>query len=262
MQELPVILLVQGSFQPHTVYERLTQRLQALGFVVIHPRLPSYTNTDHPDYPKTTLIYDALAVRLELTRLVEYEGKTVMVVMHSYGGLVGSEAIPDDLSYIHRQESALPGGVIRLFYFCAFVLDKGQSVLGAFGESPTNDVHPDGRFYFIGAEEKLYADLPKSEAALWTSRMLPSSHNVQKTVLTRAAWKYIPSTYIVCENDQALPPQFQEAFAATVKAQVERCGTGHSPMLSHLDMLAQSIHGVAVKSVGERAGRQVELEID
>lgn len=48
-----------------------------------------------------------------------------------------------------------------------------------------------GCFYFIGAEEKLYADLPKSEAALRASRTLPSSHNVQKTVLTSAAWKYI-----------------------------------------------------------------------
>lgn len=141
MQESPVILLVQGSFQSPTVYQQLTQSLQALGYVTTHPRLPSCTNTDDPDFPKTTLVDDALAVRLELIRQVEYEGKTVVVAMHSYGGLVGSEAIPEDLSYTKRRSSGLQGGVVHLFYLCAFILDKGQSVLDTFGESPTNHVH-------------------------------------------------------------------------------------------------------------------------
>ncbi|KAL8754281.1 MAG: hypothetical protein Q9199_004455 [Rusavskia elegans] len=141
MQELPVILLVQGSFQSPVVYQQLAQSLYALGFVTIHPRLPSCTNTDDPDFPKTTLVDDALAIRLELILQVEYEGKTVLVAMHSYGGLVGSEAIPEDLSFTKRQSLGLPGGVVHLFYFCAFLLDKGQSVLGTFGESPANDVH-------------------------------------------------------------------------------------------------------------------------
>ena len=138
MQALPEILLVQGSFQSPIVYEKLTQSLQALGFTTIQPQLPSCTNTDHPDFPKTTLVDDALAVRLEFTRQVEYEGKTVMVLV-PYGGLVCSEAISEGLSYTKRQALGLPGGVIHLFYFCAFVLDKGQSIMSTFGESPTND---------------------------------------------------------------------------------------------------------------------------
>lgn len=101
----------------------------------------------------------------------------------------------------------------------------------------------------LGAEQKLYNDLPSPEASLWASRTLPSSHAVQTTKLTRAAWRYIPSTYLVCENDQAVPPQFQEAFAATAQAHVERCGSGHSPMLSHTEMLAQRIHNTAMKAI-------------
>ncbi|KAL8665979.1 MAG: hypothetical protein Q9168_007584 [Polycauliona sp. 1 TL-2023] len=240
MQALPEILLVQGSFQLPTMYEKLIQSLQALGFTTIQPQLPSCTNTDHPDFPKTILVDDALAVCLELTRRVQYEGKTVMVVMHSYGGLVGSEAIPEDLSYTERQALGLPGGVIHLFYFCAFILDKGQSVLGTFGEPPTNDVHV--------LSKTLYADLPKPEAALWAFRTLPSSHKVQETATTRAAWHYVLSTCLICEKDQAVPLQFQEAFAATAQAHVERCSTGHSPMLSHPDMLARRIHDAAWKA--------------
>ena len=70
---------------------------------------------------------------------------------------------------------------------------------------------------------------------------------MQTTKLTRAAWRYIPSTYLVCENDQACPPQYQEMFAANAKAQVERCSAGHSPMLSQTDMLVGKIVGVLKK---------------
>src|SRR4051812_32681658 len=109
--EKPTILIVQGSFQTPLVYDGLSKGLLALGYPTIHPALPSCTNTDSPTFPSITLVDDALAVRLELTRQVEYEGKTVVVVMHSYGGLVGSEAIPEELSYSKRQAKGLPGGV-------------------------------------------------------------------------------------------------------------------------------------------------------
>ena len=63
-----------------------------------------------------------------------------MVVMHSYGGLVGSEAILEELSYSKRQAQGLQEGVLHLFYFTAIILGVGQSVLGTFGKSPFNDV--------------------------------------------------------------------------------------------------------------------------
>lgn len=139
-EEKYTILLVQGSFQTPLVYEPLLKRLKSLGYPTVHPPLPSCTNVDDPAFPSTTLIDDALAVRLELTRQVEYRGKTVVVVMHSYGGLVGSEAIPEDLAYANRKARGLPGGVTHLYYFSAFILPAGQSVIDAFGESPNNNV--------------------------------------------------------------------------------------------------------------------------
>jgi hypothetical protein len=60
--------------------------------------------------------------------------------MHSYGGLVGSNAISKELSFAYRKQAGLLGGVIHLHYIAAFVLDVGQTVLGTFGESPNNDV--------------------------------------------------------------------------------------------------------------------------
>ena len=139
-QELPTILLVQGSFQIPQVYSKLVQGLEAQGYPTIHPQLPSCSNTDSPNFPQVSLVDDALAIRTELTRQVEYEGKNVVVVMHSYGGLVGSEAITEDLTWAKRRAQGLPGGVIHIFFYAAFLLNEGQSILSAFGESPNDDV--------------------------------------------------------------------------------------------------------------------------
>lgn len=90
-----------------------------------------------------------MAVRAELGRLIEQEGKIVLMVQHSYGGLVGSEAVIERLSYEKRQALGLPGGVFHLFLYAAFLLDEGQSVLGAYGESPNNDVRVSAHKFFI-----------------------------------------------------------------------------------------------------------------
>ena len=140
MPTSPEIVLVQGSFQIPQVYEQLVAGLRGRGYPTTHVELPSCSHTESADFPKKSLLDDAAAVKDELTKLVERDGKSVMVVMHSYGGLVGSEAVTEELSYAKRQSSGLPGGVIHLYYYAAFLLNEGQSVLGTFGESPNNDV--------------------------------------------------------------------------------------------------------------------------
>jgi pimeloyl-ACP methyl ester carboxylesterase len=61
-------------------------------------------------------------IRSELTKLVEDLGKDVMVVMHSYGGIVGTEAVHESLAKKAREGKVLPGGVLGLLYMCAFLL--------------------------------------------------------------------------------------------------------------------------------------------
>jgi pimeloyl-ACP methyl ester carboxylesterase len=89
--------------------------------------------------------------------------------------------------------------------------------------------------------QTIYNDLPASEASLWESRMIAQSYAVQRTEMTRAAYKYIPSTYLICENDQAAPARYQEMFAKMANSHVERCDSGHSPMLSQTETLVQKI---------------------
>ncbi|KAG8531192.1 uncharacterized protein KY384_004550 [Bacidia gigantensis] len=249
--ELPTIVIVQGSFQIPKVYEQFEGSLRKQGYPTVHPRFPSCTDVDDPDFPNRSLIDDALAVRSELIRLVEYEHKTVVVVMHSYGGLVGSEAVAKDLVYADRKARGLAGGVIHLFFYAAFLLPEGQSVLGKFGESPNSIVTPDGRFIIKNAQQNLYNDLLPAEAEYWGSLLIFQSHKVKKTVLTRAAWRYIASTYLICEGDQAVPPQYQEQLANMASAHIERCSAGHSPQLSQVEMLVGSIDGALKRAVAE-----------
>ena len=139
LNEKPTLVIVQGAFQDPSVYEGLEKLLSSQGFPIVHPPLLSCSNVESPKFPSITLIDDALAIRMELARLVEYEGKTVVVIMHSYGGLAGSEAIPNHFSYSTRQASDSPGGVIHLFYIAAFLLYEGQSMMEAFGKPTNND---------------------------------------------------------------------------------------------------------------------------
>ncbi|KAG6368753.1 hypothetical protein INS49_002967 [Diaporthe citri] len=103
----PAILLVQGSFQLPEAYGKLASALRSRGFLVVQPRLPSLTDHDSPDFAKQDLSDDSRAIEAEAKRLVVDEGENVMVVMHSYGGLAGSDAIPQDLSLQSRRRAGL-----------------------------------------------------------------------------------------------------------------------------------------------------------
>lgn len=202
----PTILLLQGSFQLHEVYRKLHVALEAARFPIVQPSLPSLCGQDEPDFALKNLGTDADEVQSVLRRLFEEDNRDVLVLMHSYSGLVGVEAIPEELSRQHRK------GRGHLFFFSAFIVAQGQSVLGTFGESPNNDLRPNGPFCLKDPGPKIYSDLPPEEADYWAAKVVDKSHAVQETVLTRAAYRYVPSTYVICEKDQAVPPQVQEMF--------------------------------------------------
>lgn len=71
--------------------------------------------------------------------------------------------------------------------------------------------------------------------------------------LTVAPWKTIPCTYILCENDKAIPLAVQEGMIAMAQQMapesfdvIERCSAGHSPFLSQPKWLASKL----VKAAG------------
>ena len=130
VKEKPTILIIQDRFQTPAIYKDLVDRLVSLGYPTVHPLLPTCSNTQHPNFPSLTHLDDATAVQSELVRLVEREQKTVLLVMHGYGGMVGSEAVLEYMSYSNRRVKRLSGGVIHLFFVCASFVGLGQSMQG------------------------------------------------------------------------------------------------------------------------------------
>ncbi|KAI1500727.1 alpha/beta-hydrolase [Biscogniauxia marginata] len=231
--------------KPTIVYHKFARLVESRGFPVVQPSYPSLSGQDEQDFAKKTLADDVGVVEAVIKKQVEGEGKTVLVVMHSYGGLVGAEAVPEELILKDRKSHGLPGGVAYLFYFSAFVMPMGQSVATAVGDSPDHD-HWDGRFKMRDPLATMYSDLPADEAAYWSDRVIPQSNAVKDTVMKRCAYTYVPSTYVVCTGDKALPPPVQEMFAQLAGAVVKKIDSGHSAMLSRPDELVALLEEAAM----------------
>jgi hypothetical protein len=142
------IVIVQGSFHTPLAYQRLTESLQLQGLETFEPELPSCSGIEDADFLSKTLDDDLAIIESLIDRLVVDEGRRVFIVMHSYGGLVGSNAISEDLSFKNRKTAGLSSEVFHLFYIAACLLDEGQAVLGTFGELLNNDVRVHGHASF------------------------------------------------------------------------------------------------------------------
>jgi hypothetical protein len=128
----PVILIVPGSFSNASSYYALVDKIQSLGSEASVHNLPS-TNRHAPEEP-ASLQDDAVFFRNIIEKLAD-QGKDIVVVMHSYGGVVGSEAVKG-VAKAERQKSGKLGGAIKLVYVTAVVLPVGVSMTSEQGDPP------------------------------------------------------------------------------------------------------------------------------
>ena len=100
-----------------------------------------------------------------------------------------------------------------------------------------------------------YNDLPDDMAEDAAKYICPNSRNIVETPISYVAWKYIPTTYIICERDNAITPAVAEWLISScqVPCEVLRLDASHSPFLSMPDRLAAVIR----RAAGEK---DVDLE--
>jgi len=89
-------------------------------------------------------------------------------------------------------------------------------------------------------ESVFFNDLDATAAASAVGQLGYQSYSSMRQPLTETAWRSIPSTYIVCEADNAVPVAAQELMARRAD-DVYRLNTSHSPFLSQPAALAQLI---------------------
>ncbi len=124
----PTVLFVHGSWHTPVHFGPVIQVFEKAGYPTSCPRQPSAGAL-----PPITLKDDAECITHELEKLVEQENKDVVVVGHSYGGVVATQAVQQRFAKKIRQEAGKKGGVIRIVYMCAFLLPTGSGLAGAMG---------------------------------------------------------------------------------------------------------------------------------
>ena len=175
-------------------------------------------------------------------------GHDVVLLGHSYGGQVISEAAKD----LGKAEDS--NGIVHLIYCCAFMLEEGESCAGYLADnsdrsmkkSNWNAVSEDGltSTVLVGqAISTFYADVDPNLAKLSESRLGTHSANTFASPLMHAGWKQIPSTYILCQDDMAMPVKLQKKMVERGRSHVKSVSlkASHSPFLSQPDAVCNII---------------------
>ena len=247
----PTILLIPGAWHAPAHYQALIDHLQRVHFDVVCPQLPTYGAIS----ADVGLIEDAQVARDALNELVG-KGKQVLILCHSYGGVVTAEAVTEAQSYRARSLAGLEGGVIGIVWLCAFALVPGNSLVGTLGRgrqpphiqeqvsatcragrrkggwgvgvvgsretwcTKNTDVclQPDGMLTMSNPAFHLYGDIPTDQADHWISLLKPQPAIAQSTPITHAPYNVIPSLYIYTEQDMAVPILLQKFIVKSVEA--------------------------------------------
>ena len=250
----PTIVLIHGGWHIPSTYSKFTNSLKSAGFEVHVPRLPS-TNEARP--PNTDLTTDTAMIRGYVESLVD-AGRTVIAIMHSYGGQVGTNALYD-LGLKDRTQHGKSGGVTNLIYMCAFALPEGGSMVGKVKEfghehllplafdfaDDDSCVNRDPKTLLIGP------DVEDVEAEAYVSSLVRWNGKSMYQAITHCAWREIPVTYIYTSQDMTVPLDYQKSMVEHMQADGRtvyafELATGHCPNLTLTQEVVDIVTHVAV----------------
>ncbi len=117
----PTVVIVPGFWEGRETYNATTREIISAGYACTTVQLPS-TGTVPPNNP--TMHDDINAIRRVLENILEREGKEIVLVMHSAGGFLGSNAI-EGMSVEERKAQGKDGGVRKLLVLTAGLLPEG-----------------------------------------------------------------------------------------------------------------------------------------
>lgn len=127
--EKPAVLLVHGAWHTASCWDPLRAELKKLSYPTEAVQLKSSGSA------VTSHLEDTAIVRKVLEALIMSGGKSVILVMHSYGGVAGTNAV-HGLEAAARQEKGEKGGIIHCLFVAAFLVPRGSSLIGIFPEAP------------------------------------------------------------------------------------------------------------------------------
>lgn len=126
-------ILVPGAWHPAASFNPIIGPLKDAGYDVRAIELPSFAT----EPPLDDFRPDVDLISREIEDAAD-KGQDVVVFMHSYGGIVGAESCRG-LGRQERKASGKTGGVVRLVYCCAFMVEEGRLHFSIFREILTVD---------------------------------------------------------------------------------------------------------------------------
>ncbi|KAB2575849.1 putative prolyl aminopeptidase protein [Lasiodiplodia theobromae] len=248
----PHIVIVPGGWHSPKHFAPTTELLEAAGYTVHGVNLASVNASP----PLTDWRPDVAAIRSTIEAAIGPDNNDVVVVMHSYGGLPTQDAIKG-LNKASRRR----GGVVRLVFIAAFLADEGTCLMDYIGGKPmpwfdvdesNNTVLP------LTPHPTFYGDVDPALADVSAATLRPHSYaTFFNPVGPNPAWKFVPCTYLVCEDDAATPVEAQDSMIEYARANgcqldcVERVKASHSPFLSQPEWTAAAIRRACGEEVAE-----------
>ncbi|KAJ9608958.1 hypothetical protein H2200_006729 [Cladophialophora chaetospira] len=244
MSTKPTLVFVPGAWHRAETWSKLTSLLEQQNhFKTISVTLPSTTSN-----PAATLKDDIDAAQ-EVLRAETAQGHDVVVVMHSYGGIIGQSSIKG-LTCSKDQDQTTPsttasksGHVVGLVLISTGFVGPAKSFLEGMGGKPppTWSFNYETGFAEIPSNsvEAFYHDLPEEEQKEWVGKLTPHS---LKTLTeggedTYEGWRDAPIWFIATKQDKSLPIEAQRYFVQAAKdagadVTLREVDSSHSPMLS------------------------------
>jgi pimeloyl-ACP methyl ester carboxylesterase len=208
----PSIVLVHGGFVDGSGWQGVYEILKKDGFDVSVVQNPTTSLADDVAFTK---------------RVVALQPGNVLLVGHSYGGVVITEAGTDPK-------------VAGLVYIAAFAPDKGESVQSLIQNpapgAPVPPILPPQDGFLLLDQSKFAAsfaaDVDKRTANFMAASQVPWGVNALAGEVTAPAWKTKPSWYLVASDDRMIPPPAQRAMATRAGAKVTEVPGSHAVYVS------------------------------
>ena len=217
----PSIVLVHGGFVDGSGWQGVYDILKKDGY-----------NVSVVQNPTTSLADDVAFTK----RVVASQPGKVLLVGHSYGGVVITEAGTDPK-------------VAGLVYIAAFAPDKGESVQSLIKNpapgAPVPPILPPQDGFLLLDQAKFAAsfaaDVDERTANFMAASQVPWGVNALAGEVTAPAWKTKPSWYLVAADDRMIPPPAQRAMATRAGAKMTETPGSHAVYVSRPQAVAAVI---------------------
>jgi pimeloyl-ACP methyl ester carboxylesterase len=219
------VVLVHGGFADGSGWQGVYDLLRQSGFKVSIVQNPT-----------RSLDGDVAATR----QVIDAQDEPVVLVGHSYGGAVITEAGNDP-------------NVAALVYIAAFAPDKGESVNTLIANPPPDApvppiLPPQNGFLLLDREKfaaSFAADLPAEQAAFMADSQVPWGLDALSGTVTEPAWRAKPSWYLVATEDRMIPPPAQRAMSERAGSTVVEVPGSHAIYVSRPGAVAALIEQAA-----------------